>query len=145
MIRVLFVCTGNTCRSPMAEAILKHKNLKNLEIKSAGVYAMDGSPASNNALEVLSENGMDFNHSSSLLNKELIDWATYIFTMTSAHKNIIVSQFPTSKGKTYTLKEFATSTMNGDVTDPYGGSVEVYRETYAELEALLEKMIEKLK
>ncbi|MGP7817035.1 low molecular weight protein arginine phosphatase [Niallia sp. 01092] len=144
MYRVLFVCTGNTCRSPMAEAILKNKKLKNVEVKSAGVYAMDGGAASNHAQEVLAEKGIDHHHTSSMLTKELLDWATHIFTMTTGHKNAIAAQFPSSIEKTFTLKEFATEDKKGDVIDPFGGSVEHYRKTFQELDDLILNIIKKL-
>lgn len=144
MIRILFVCTGNTCRSPMAEAILKNKNVDNLEIKSAGIYASEGSRASHQVMEVLSEKGIFLDHSSSLLNKDLVDWATYIFTMTTSHKNRIASDFPRAIEKTFTIKEFAENDKYGEIMDPFGGSVSQYRETYSELELLIEKIIKKL-
>ncbi|WP_445488883.1 low molecular weight protein arginine phosphatase [Niallia sp. 03133] len=144
MYRVLFVCTGNTCRSPMAEAILKNKKLKNVEVKSAGVYAMDGGKASFQAQEVLAEKGIENDHASSMLTKELLDWATHIFTMTNGHKNAIVAQFPSTIEKTFTLKEFAIEDKSGDVIDPFGGSVEHYRKTFQELDYLIQSILNKL-
>ncbi|MEH7379408.1 low molecular weight protein arginine phosphatase [Bacillus sp. JJ1533] len=143
MIRVLFVCTGNTCRSPMAEAILRKKAGNNVEVKSAGIFAGEGSPASVNTTQVLEENGIQCQHSSSLLNQDHIEWATCILTMTSQHKQAILYNFPEARDKLFTLQEFVDG--NGDVSDPYGGSVDIYRETYAELEPLIEKVLFKLK
>jgi protein arginine phosphatase len=143
MFRILFVCTGNTCRSPMAEAILKSKELPNVEVRSAGVYAMDGLEASANAQAVLSDNLVDHDHRSKLLNAQDVLWATHILTMTAAHKAAILGNFPESNDKTYTLMEFAGEGFR-DVFDPYGGNKEVYRQTYHELEQAINKIIEKL-
>ncbi|MDX8363682.1 low molecular weight protein arginine phosphatase [Cytobacillus sp. IB215665] len=143
MTKILFVCTGNTCRSPMAEALLKHKNMGNIQVRSAGIYANNGSTASANANEVLGEKDIVLDHNSSQLEKEHIDWSTYILTMTSNHKHLIVNAFPEALYKTYTLKEFVEG-EGGDISDPFGGSVQTYRQTMLELERLIEKLYKKL-
>lgn len=143
MVHVLFVCTGNTCRSPIAEAILKAKSTDGIEVKSAGIFASNGTPASANTAAVLKEKGIDSNHSSSLLTKELIDWASYILTMTNSHKQEILYRFPEASSKVFTLKEYVGSA--GDISDPFGGPVEIYRETYKEMEPIIETLITKFK
>nr|WP_173107845.1 low molecular weight protein arginine phosphatase [Bacillus sp. KH172YL63] len=144
-MNILFVCTGNTCRSPMAEAVLRHRGKGAFEVKSAGVFAMDGSDTSNQTKEVLQENDIIHRHESSSLTKERLDWATYIFTMTSNHKRAIVDQYPHVADKIFTLKEFVLEDpVDLDVSDPYGGSVDIYRHTYRELDSLIEALIKKL-
>lgn len=144
MARVLFVCTGNTCRSPMAEAILRDKGLVGVEVRSAGVYAVDGQAASVHAQSVLAENDIAHEHRSLMLTLAQIDWATSILTMTESHKMAIVRQFPEAVGKTFTLKEFAGSPVDQDVLDPYGGPIEIYRETFREIYDSIEKLIARL-
>lgn len=145
MIRVLFVCTGNTCRSPMAEAILKAKNIPGIEVKSAGVYASAGQEASTYAMEILRENHIIHNHSSIPLSEAELEWATYIFTMTEGHKKIITNSFPKTMDKIFTLKEFIYDDIsNRDILDPFGGSLEIYRETFSELQSLIDELIKKL-
>ncbi|WP_342433596.1 low molecular weight protein arginine phosphatase [Neobacillus sp. FSL H8-0543] len=144
MQRILFVCTGNTCRSPMAEAILKNKNLDGVEVRSAGVYAANGGEASAHAQRVLDEKGIDHHHQSSLLTKDEVDWADLILTMTASHKTAILQQYPECWKKLFTLKEFSGETYDHDVVDPFGGNLKIYQETYQDLEKWINKAIEKL-
>ena len=141
MKKILFVCTGNTCRSPMAEALLKHYSKGEFEAKSAGVFAMNGSKASLNALEALRKKGIEHEHQSQLLTNDLLEWATHVLTMTNGHKQIILSQFDTAKDKVFTLYEFVEN-KDRDISDPYGGSLQTYEKTLKELEMLLSKMVE---
>jgi protein arginine phosphatase len=144
MQRILFVCTGNTCRSPMAEAILKSKKIDGLEVKSAGIYAATGSEASAHAKKVLEDHQIDHHHSSNMLNVDSVRWADLILTMTFSHKNAILQQYPDAAAKVFTLKEFTGENYDVDVVDPFGGNLAIYQETYHELEKLITKAIEKL-
>lgn len=145
MQRVLFVCTGNTCRSPMAEAILKNKNLPDIEVRSAGIYAVNGSDASGHAKQVLAENNIQHGHRSTALTGNEVAWATIILTMTAAHKAAILQQFPDAAGKIFTLKEFSGEKEHLDVVDPFGGDIETYRHTYQQLDTLIHAAIDRLK
>jgi protein arginine phosphatase len=145
MTKVLFVCTGNTCRSPLAESLLRNMNLPGVEVKSAGTFASDGSEASTNTKMVLEEKGIPHNHKSSMLSEELVKWADHILTMTEGHKTTVINLFPQAQVKVFTLKEFAGMDGQQDVADPYGGPVEVYRETYEEIKDAIDTIAEKLK
>jgi len=129
----------------MAEAILKNKKMDDIKVRSAGIFASNGSNAATNALKVLKENNIFHQHSSKLLTNADIDWADYIFAMTEGHRESVIYQYPSAADKTFTLKEFVyDSKADMDVNDPYGGSLDTYRKTYKELEELIKEMIKKI-
>ncbi|HJV45245.1 MAG TPA: low molecular weight protein arginine phosphatase [Bacillota bacterium] len=146
-MNILFVCTGNTCRSPMAEGMMRQLAALHgleMEVKSAGVFAMVGAPASSHTDTILRNRGIDdFFHSSQTVTPELIEWSDLILTMTTSHKDILLSYFPAAIPKTFTIKEYVINEENGDVTDPFGGPLEAYQETEKELNEILNKMITK--
>ncbi|MGV3488732.1 MAG: low molecular weight protein arginine phosphatase [Tuberibacillus sp.] len=102
---MLFVCTGNTCRSPMAEALLKDMASEYFEVKSAGLVASDGQDAYPHVKTVLQKRGIDINHRSQRITPELVAWADMILTMTQGHKAALVQQYPERLESIMTLKE----------------------------------------
>lgn len=109
MKKILFVCTGNTCRSPMAEGMLrklaKQRGIP-VEVRSAGVSAIEGMPVSHHAESVLRDQDIRDELVSKPLTSELVEWADLVLTLTQSHKQYAIRQFPHAADKMHTLKEY---------------------------------------
>lgn len=135
-MHIVFVCTGNTCRSPMAEALLKDKTNAHT-VSSCGLSVPFPAPAAENAVRVMAEKGIDISdHRATQLTADTVEKAELILTMTEGHRKILTTLFPSAKEKTHTLSEFAGE--NGDIADPFGGDIETYRLCAAQIAHLLE-------
>lgn len=128
MKTILFVCTGNICRSPMAERLMRHflSGKKDISVASAGVSAQRGSAASQAAVIALAEEGIDLrDFRSQPVTEELLSRCTHVITMTRDHKRLLTLFFPEHESKIRLLGEFTRS--GGDVPDPIGQGVPTYK------------------
>ncbi|WP_438435131.1 low molecular weight protein arginine phosphatase [Gorillibacterium sp. sgz500922] len=117
---ILFVCTGNTCRSPMAEGLLRKMAKEaglSLDVHSAGVAAMEGSSISSHSQKVLADKGIESGRSAQAVKEPLVAGADLILTMTVRHKNQLLSRFPAAEGKVFTLLEYAGSGSEEEQAD----------------------------
>ncbi len=146
--RILFVCTGNICRSPLAAALLQRalaqRGIDGLEVASAGTGAWDGAPVSEGAYLVGLERGLDLSaHRARLLTRELVDQADLILTM-ARHHRARVDELG-GEARVFVLGEYAGREGDAaEVSDPFGGDLEVYRDTCVELEALIDAAVERI-
>ncbi|WP_281658948.1 low molecular weight protein arginine phosphatase [Halobacillus sp. Cin3] len=198
-MNILFVCTGNTCRSPIAEAILKSKYDQD-KVRSAGIFAGKGEPLAENSSLVLREIDLSLNHQTSPVSAETLEWADLVLTMTDRHKQTLAIQYPDHQDRFFTLKEYVLIDENQwgelkelyshfeekrasllakyhhlndeelesrlreelddeirrierlerqlpdvNITDPFGGSLNVYRRTRDELSRHIDVLVDKLK
>ncbi len=140
MLRVVLVCTGNTCRSPLAEALLRQALLAHavadVEVSSAGTGAWEGAPASEGAYLVALEHGLDLSgHRARLLTAEVIAESDLILTMARHHRARVLELG--ASGQVHLLGEYAgRAGLGAEVADPFGADLETYRQTRDELAGL---------
>ncbi|MTI93973.1 MAG: low molecular weight protein arginine phosphatase [Firmicutes bacterium] len=146
-MEILFVCTGNTCRSPMAEALLKSmtrsRGLGEIKVSSAGIAAATGSSASPLARDALDDGRALDEHRARQVDNTLLAKADLVLTMTGQHAAILRSQFPEHSDKVHALLEYVDETET-DVADPFGGDRETYRRTRDQIESALVKVLARL-
>jgi protein-tyrosine-phosphatase len=151
--RILLVCSGNTCRSPMAEVLLRRaledRGWKQVEVRSAGVSAYPGAPATDGALRAAKRHGLDLDeHRSTPLDRSMIEWADLILTMTPTHLAAVT--WAGGGEKSALITAFAAG-ENGDpataavgVVDPFGGDDGEYEATFRELEEMMAGVLDRL-
>jgi protein-tyrosine phosphatase len=146
---ILFVCTGNTCRSPLAEALaraeLERREWHHVRVGSAGIAAHPGEPASEHAVTVAERHGVPMReHRSRVLTPELIEWADLVLGMSPSH--LMTVHHLGGGDKASLLGDFAAG---GDgegypVPDPYGGDAGIYQRTLVELDRLIRASLDRL-
>lgn len=152
MTRILIVCTGNVCRSPMAEGVLRSLVAREawgdrVDVRSAGTWAAPGAAASANAVKVAGSAGVDIeNHRSTPLTRSLIQGADLILCMEPAHVEEIVHADPAAAAKTFLLTLYADAEDGArtGVDDPIGGTEPEYLKTYREIEGLLRQSLPRI-
>ena len=148
---VVFVCTGNTCRSPMAEHLFRHLLAQRLKctpeeledrgvlVFSAGVAAATGAPASPEAVETLRQRGMTLEgHEAQQINDQLVRHADLLLTMTQGHRHAVVEHWPEAASRTFLL------CRDQDVADPIGGPLEAYRRCADQIQQCLQPWVEQV-
>ncbi|WP_164100472.1 Sua5/YciO/YrdC/YwlC family protein [Candidatus Laterigemmans baculatus] len=143
---LVIVCTGNTCRSPMAEVLLRERFRKltgredAVGVVSAGLNAFAGDPAATPAVEVMGRRGLDLTgHASQPMSEQLLQLADVILTMTRGHREMLLARYPEAADRVYTLR-----IDGGDISDPVGCPTEVYEACADQIDAELERWMERL-
>ncbi len=148
-MKIMFICTGNICRSAMAHAMFekmaKEQN-KNVQVYSCGIYAQNGDIPTYEAIETMNEYGIDLrNHRATNIRNSNIKDMDVILCATISHKNSVINMYPELKEKAFTMKEYAGYPQNDlDIKDPWGYGIEVYKSCAKEIKECLNKIIEKL-
>lgn len=148
--KIIFICTGNTCRSVMAEKMfikrIKNTGLKDVVVDSAGTHAMPYYAIVGDLKTVMDENSVDYaGHIPQMIDENIMKSSDLVIVMTKDHKEEISRRFPAYKDKVFLLTEYADDdNKNKDIIDPIGMSVETYRNVYKQIAENLDKLKEKL-
>ena len=154
LITILFICTGNTCRSPMAQAMLQEElqqadiGRDQVQVLSAGIFASDGEKAMPQAADAMKERGLSLeNHRSRRLTPKLINEAHLILGMTEEHKQAVLMMDAAASDRVFSLAEYVAESEDSqlqDIPDPFGHSARVYRRTADTLHEMLRKLVKRL-
>jgi protein-tyrosine-phosphatase len=147
-MKIMFICTGNICRSAMAHWLMKkklqEKNINNIDVYSSGIYAENGDTSTDEAIEVMEEYGVDLKqHRATLTTNSNIKEMDLILCMTTSHKQNLIQMYPNLTNKIYTLKEYV-GMDEINIQDPWGYGIATYRYCAAEIDTCLNKLIDKL-
>ncbi len=153
--KIVLVCSGNTCRSAMAEAVMRKAladefggATEGVSVVSAGIQAREGDPASENAVAAMKEIGLDVGaHRARPLTADVLEGADLVLTMTTRHKQEVLSRHPGLHAEVMTLNEFAglSGEIGPDTPDPFGGPLDVYRETAKHIGLAVARVVERIR
>ncbi len=147
-MRILFICTGNTCRSPMAQEtarlLINKLGLEGFEAASAGLFAESGMHASAGAQAAVRLIGGDLSdHRARSVKADIVEDAELILCMTTSHKTLLLRRYPDAAGKVFTLLEYIDEP--GDIADPFGGDAVVYEECLTQIGAAVRSVLESMR
>lgn len=142
---ILFVCTGNTCRSPMAEAYFKslcQKSKNNsFHVHSAGTFAAIGCPASENSTKVMKKHNIDLSkHQSSMVTIEKLEKSDSVVCMTESHRQQLLAFAPQISNKLSLILDHLSTNPGGNVADPVGGDLQLYNKCFEEMKPALDNL-----
>lgn len=149
---IVFVCTGNMCRSPIAEGLMRQMINQEIApdirdkvyVQSCGIYALDGNKPSENAVKISAQHGVDITSiRSKPINRMIMDEADIIFAMSIEHLNFIEDNYPSVKSKTHLLKTYGEKrqpVISDSIPDPMGFTMEFYQKTIEEIQKTLDRI-----
>ncbi len=152
-MKIMFICTGNICRSAMAHWLLIKKlqdeKINNIEVYSGGIYAEDGDLPTYDAIEVMKEYGVDLKqHKATNIANSKIEEMDLILCATNTHKIQLMHEYPELKNKIFTMKEYVNYNKEEDnnvnIQDPWGYGIDTYRRCATEIDDVLNLLIKKL-
>jgi len=148
-MKVMFICTGNICRSAMADGLMKELTKgKDVEVYSCGIYAQTGDYATYNSIEAIKKYDVDLtSHRATNIKDSNIKEMDLILCATQSHKDSVLHLYPNLRDRTYTMKEYAEIDENGkdmNINDPWGYDMEIYRHCASEIYKCVERILQKI-
>ena len=149
-MKIMFICTGNICRSAMAHKLLEkkleEKQINDIQVYSSGIYAENGDTSTYNAIEIMKEYGVDLkSHIATNIRNSEIDKMDLILCATLSHKREVLYLYPELQGKVYTMKEYVGDDKETkDISDPWGYDLTTYQRCALEINEILDKLMEKI-
>lgn len=146
-MKIMFICTGNICRSAMAHKLFEKKlqdnNITDVTVYSSGIFAYNGDMATFDACDAMEEYGVDMSsHKATNTRNSNINEMDLILCATLSHKNSLINMYPELRDKIYTIKEYVGNSKDDlDISDPWGYDISVYRRCASQIDTCLDKLI----